>query len=272
MIGASDVFTIAMPLTFVAVAWREARRPARVTTTSLSLRWFGNIGLFAIALVLGRFLPFLSSYEAAEVAHRRGWGLFTLMGSHPTVALALGFIVLDFAAYWTHRLFHGVPLLWRLHAVHHSDSDLDVTTTIRHHPFEALAQMLMDASIAVALGIPGDAIALYGGVVTIVQTFGHGNVLVARPLRWMNSWLITPDLHRLHHSVLYGESNSNFGNLVPLWDRLFATFRSHPAGTLRVGLPEFGPNVQSFGALLLQPLSVAVASSETESAPDTVKR
>jgi sterol desaturase/sphingolipid hydroxylase (fatty acid hydroxylase superfamily) len=262
----SAIFAVAIPFTFVAVACWEARRPSRAVTTPLSLRWFGNIGLFAIAWLLGRVLPFLSAYGGAEIAARHGWGLLNVTPVQSVIAIALSLVALDFTAYWAHRLFHKVPLLWRLHAIHHSDSDLDVTTTIRHHPFEVLAQMLIDASTAIVFGIPAVALALYGGVVLIVQTFNHGNVLVPQRLRWLNAWLMTPDLHRIHHSVVYAENNSNFGNLVSLWDWLFATFRSHPTGALRVGLPEFGPASQSLGKLLLQPLSVAIAPSTLGSA------
>lgn len=247
-------------MTFLAVAFWEARRPSRRSVTPLNLRWFGNISLFGLVWLTAWLLPFLSSYGAAVIAARNGWGLFHLVPLPPAIALAASFVVLDFFAYWTHRLMHKIPLLWRLHALHHSDTDLDVTTTIRHHPVETLVQMMFDAALALLVGFPPQAIVLYAGVVLVVQTFHHGNVVLPARLGWLNRYLITPDLHRLHHSMVYAENNSNFGNLVPLWDRLFDTLRRSPEGEFKVGLAEFsGVNFQRLDRLLIQPLLVATA-------------
>jgi len=176
------------------------------------------------------------------------------------IALAASFVVLDFSGYWMHRLLHKIPLLWRLHALHHSDTDLDVTTTIRHHPIESLVQMLLDATLTLLLGLNPDAIVLYAGVALAAQTFQHGNVVLPQRLRWLNRWLITPDLHRLHHSTDYAENNSNFGDLVPLWDHLFSTLRLNFEGEYKVGLSEFSDaNSQRLDKLLIQPFLVVVA-------------
>jgi sterol desaturase/sphingolipid hydroxylase (fatty acid hydroxylase superfamily) len=242
---------------FQAVACMETWRPARVLRARLGQRWFGNLALFALAGALAWLLPILSASGAALIAARHGWGLFHLIGMPPAVALAAGFVLLDLSAYGTHRLLHLVPALWRLHAVHHSDSDLDATTAFRHHPGEVLAQMTMDATLALLFGIPAQAILLYAGVVLSVQIFHHGNLHLPPRLRWLSRCLITPDLHRLHHSVLYAENNSNFGNLVPLWDRLFGTLRQMPEGAYQAGLAEFaGAEYQRLDKLLLQPLLV----------------
>ena len=247
-------------LTFVGMALWEARQPLRQQVAPLGLRWFGNIALFAGASLIAWLLPFLSSYGAAAIAARHGWGLLHLVPAQPVIAVAVSFVLLDFFGYWTHRLMHAVPLLWRLHALHHSDTDLDVTTTIRHHPAEVVAVSALDAVLALLFGFPPEAVALYGGVVLVVQTFHHGNVMLPAPLKPLSRWLITPDLHRLHHSVLYAENNSNFGNMVPLWDRLFGTLRRTPEGELRVGLREFaGADFQRFDKLLIQPLLVGSA-------------
>jgi sterol desaturase/sphingolipid hydroxylase (fatty acid hydroxylase superfamily) len=258
---ASTIFGWMFAISFLGVACWEAWRPSRATVAPLTLRWFGNMVLFAMALAMAWLVPLLSSLGAATLAARHGWGLFHLVALPPAIALAASFVLLDLFAYWTHRLMHKIPLLWRLHALHHSDSDLDVTTTIRHHPAEALVQALCDAALALLFGFSPQAVLLYGGVVLVVQTFHHGNVMLPARLRPLSNWLITPDIHRLHHSKLYAENNSNFGNLIPLWDRLFGTLRQEPEGEFQVGLPEFsGPDFQRLDKLLIQPLKVVVAA------------
>ncbi|MEO8302115.1 MAG: sterol desaturase family protein [Rhizomicrobium sp.] len=247
--------------TFLGVACWEAWRPSRATVAPLTLRWFGNLGLFAIVLLMTWLVPLLSSLGAAMLAAQQDWGLFHRIALPPVIALAASFVLLDFFGYWTHRLMHKIPLLWRLHALHHSDNDLDVTTTIRHHPAEAVVQALFDAALALAFGFSPQAVLLYGGLALVVQTFHHGNVMLPARLRPLSRWLITPDLHRLHHSRAYAENNSNFGNLIPLWDKLFGTLRTEPEGEFQVGLPEFsGADFQRLDKLLMQPLKVVVAA------------
>jgi sterol desaturase/sphingolipid hydroxylase (fatty acid hydroxylase superfamily) len=256
---ASTLFGWLFAITFLGVACWEAWRPSRAAVAPLTLRWFGNIALFAMALLMVWLLPLLSSFGAATIAAQRGWGLFHLVALPPVIALAASFVLLDFFGYWSHRLLHKIPLLWRLHALHHSDTDLDVTTTIRHHPAEALVQATCDAALALLFGFPPRAVLLYAGMVLAVQTFHHGNVMLPARLRWLSHGLITPDLHRLHHSMSYAENNSNFGNLVPFWDRLFGTLRKEPEGEFQVGLPEFsGPDFQRLDKLLIQPVRVKV--------------
>ncbi|HKU63455.1 MAG TPA: sterol desaturase family protein [Rhizomicrobium sp.] len=257
---ASTLFGWMFAVTFLGVACWEAWQPSRMAVAPLTLRWFGNIALFAMALLMTWLVPLLSSLGAATLAAKHGWGFFHLVAPAPAIALAASFVLLDFFGYWTHRLLHKIPLLWRLHALHHSDSDLDVTTTIRHHPAEALVQALCDAALALLFGFSPQAVLLYGGVVLVVQTFHHGNVMLPARLRPLSRLLITPDLHRLHHSKRYAENNSNFGNLVPLWDRLFGTLRKEPEDEFQVGLPEFtGADFQRLDKLLIQPLRITAA-------------
>jgi len=245
-------------MTFVGVACWEIWKPARATVAPLFRRWFGNLALFGLATALVWLLPVLSGSAAATIAARHGWGIFHLLSIPPAIALAAGFVLLDFAAYWTHRLFHMAPALWRLHALHHSDSDLDITTALRHHPAEVLVQMSVDTGLAFLFGFPPQLFLLYAGVVLVVQTFHHGNVVLPSRLKWLDRLLITPDLHRIHHSVLYAENNANFGNLVPFWDYLFGTLRHRPEGEFQVGLAEFsGADFQRLDRLLIQPLLIA---------------
>jgi sterol desaturase/sphingolipid hydroxylase (fatty acid hydroxylase superfamily) len=258
---ASKALGLLFVMTFVGVACWEIWRPSRATVAPLTRRWFGNFTLFGLTAALAWLLPILSSSTAAAIAASHGWGIFHLFPIPPVIALAAGFVLLDLAAYWTHRLFHGAPALWRLHALHHSDSDLDVTTALRHHPAEVLVQMTADTGLALLFGFPPLAILLYAGVVLVVQTFHHGNVVLPSRLKWLDRCLITPDLHRLHHSVLYAENNSNFGNLVPLWDHLFGTLRHKPEGDFRVGLSDFpGADFQRLDRLLIQPLLVTTGA------------
>lgn len=257
---------------FLGVALWETCRPSRESVAPMGLRWFGNIAMLGFASLIGKFLPLLSSYGAADIAAHHGWGLFHLLPVPPAVAVPASFVLLDFFAYWTHRLAHMVPLLWRLHALHHSDSDLDVTTTIRHHPAEVLTQSTMDAGIALFFGFSPQAAALYAGVALVLQTFHHGNVTLPALLRPLGSFLITPDLHRLHHSARYTENNSNFGNLIPLWDRLFGTLREIPEGEFKVGLVEFSDaGFQRLDKVLIQPLLVVPLSSQRNSLSDSRK-
>jgi sterol desaturase/sphingolipid hydroxylase (fatty acid hydroxylase superfamily) len=256
-LDASLLLGLLFAATFLGMALWESLRPSRAPVAPLNLRWFGNIAMFGLAWLIARLLPFLSSYGAAVIAARHGWGLFHMVALPSAIALAASFVLLDFFAYWTHRLEHKIPLLWRLHALHHSDTDLDVTTTVRHHPVETLMQMAFDAVLALVFGFPPEAIALYAGTVLVVQTFHHGNVVLPSRLCWLGRWLITPDLHRLHHSMAYAENNSNFGNLMPLWDWLFGTLRHAPEGEFKVGLAEFsGAHFQRFDRLLIQPFAV----------------
>ena len=258
---ASTLFGWMFAVAFVGIACWEIWRPSRAAIAPMTLRWVGNISLFVMALLMTWLVPLLSGLGAAKLAADHGWGLLHLIALPPVLALAASFVLLDFFAYWTHRLMHKIPLLWRLHALHHSDNDLDVTTTIRHHPGETLAQASCDAALALLFGFSPQAVLLYGGLVLVAQTFHHGNVLLPARLRPLSRWLITPDIHRLHHSMVYAENNSNFGNLIPLWDRQFGTLRHEPEGEFKVGLPEFTDSrFQRLDKLLIQPFQVVVAA------------
>jgi len=260
MDSASDWFDagkIGAPLVagvfFLVAAW-EAFRPARAATTSLGLRWFGNFALFSLVWAMGAFLPLLTVDGAAAMAREQGWRVLDIASWPSAVAIGLSFVALDFIGYWEHRLFHAVPILWRLHALHHSDTDLDVTTTIRHHPFEVLTQLPLNAAIAVLFGFPPAAIVLYGTVVIVGQLYQHANVEHPPALRWIGVLVMTPALHRIHHSAAYDESNSNFSNFLTLWDRLFGTFRAAPRATLHLGLTEFSaPGFQRLDRMLFLP-------------------
>ena len=244
-------------LAFALVAVWEALRPARQSTLPLGLRWFGNLTVFGFGWAILLLVPFLAGLGAAEFAHEKNWGLLNVISIPGWASLALGFVLLDLAGYWQHRLLHLAPF-WRLHALHHSDPDLDVSTAIRHHPLEALMQGFLDALTAIAFGIPPAAVALYGGITFLVQIVHHGNVELPKALKGLRAAIVTPEFHRVHHSVAYDENNSNFSNLLTIWDRLFGTERRAPRGELRLGLEEFpGAGFQRLDKMMLLPLLIA---------------
>ena len=205
-----------------------------------------------------RILVPTAAVGAALLAAGRGWGLFHLLGLRLSVAALLGFLALDLVIYAQHVLFHKVPVLWRLHRMHHADLDIDVTTGGRFHPFEILISMAVKIAVVIALGIPVVAVLLFEVVLNATSTFNHANVSMPpaldRVLRWL---VVTPDMHRVHHSILRHETDSNFGFNLPWWDRLFGTYRAAPeAGHdgMTVGIPIFrDPSELRIDRLLTQP-------------------
>ena len=196
---------------------------------------------------------------AAAWAAREGLGLLHLVQLPRAAAVLLAVVLLDCAIYAQHVVFHRVPLLWRLHRVHHTDPDYDVSTAARFHPVEILLSMGIKIVAVVALGAPPLAVVIFEVVLSTTALFNHGNVglplALDRVVRWV---IVTPDMHRVHHSVLRAETDSNFGFNLPWWDRLFGTYRAQPARGhvgMRIGLQEFpGAGSTSLGRLLLQPL------------------
>jgi sterol desaturase/sphingolipid hydroxylase (fatty acid hydroxylase superfamily) len=248
---------VLFPACFFLLGLLEALRPARLTTAPLALRWFGNIGVFVIGWPILALLPFASAVGAAVLARQHGLGLMNLLPIPAVVAVPVSVIALDFVGYWEHRLFHAFPPLWRLHALHHSDTDLDVATYVRHHPLEVLIQSLFDAMVVFTFGFSPESIALFIAISTLVQMIAHGNVELPQTLRWIDNLLVTPELHRLHHSQAFDENNSNFSDTFPLWDRLFGTLRFRPAGELQFGLPEFAEvKFQRLDRMLLLPILI----------------
>jgi sterol desaturase/sphingolipid hydroxylase (fatty acid hydroxylase superfamily) len=179
----------------------------------------------------------------ALVAGERGWGLLNNLDLAPAVSIVLSVLILDLAIYLQHVMFHAVPALWRLHMVHHADVDFDVTTGLRFHPLEIVLSMLIKLAAVALLGPPAVAVILFEVVLNATAIFNHGNVhlptMVDRILRWI---VVTPDMHRVHHSVKTLETNSNFGFNLPWWDRLLGTYRDQPEDgheAMTIGLSQF---------------------------------
>jgi sterol desaturase/sphingolipid hydroxylase (fatty acid hydroxylase superfamily) len=214
-------------------AW-EIVAPRRALALSKAQRWSGNLGLVALNTVLLRLIFPLAGAGMAAFCAENGWGILNHFQVPWILAVPLAVIALDFVIWLQHVMVHAVPLLWRLHRVHHADLDYDVTTGARFHPLEIVLSMLIKFAAIVVLGPPVVAVVIFEVLLNATAMFNHGNIglpaKLDRVLRWV---VVTPDMHRIHHSIEDDETNSNFGFNLPWWDRLFGTYRDQPrAGQL----------------------------------------
>jgi len=209
-------------------AW-EVTAPRRVLTQSKAVRWSANLGIVALNTLLARAVYPLAPIAVAMTAGERGWGLLNLAHVPAWAAVVLSVVILDSAIYLQHVMFHAVPALWRLHRMHHADLDFDVTTGARFHPIEILLSVAIKMAVIVLIGAPAVAVLIFEVLLNATSMFNHSNVAMPlgldRTLRWI---VVTPDMHRVHHSVMPHETNSNFGFNLPWWDRLLGTYRDQP--------------------------------------------
>jgi sterol desaturase/sphingolipid hydroxylase (fatty acid hydroxylase superfamily) len=242
-----------------AVALWELAYPRRNPTYARSARWPHNFGLLLVDVVVLRLLAPGAVIGVALVGEERGWGLLNAVSLPWWAALAIGVVLLDLVIYFQHVMFHAVPTLWRLHRVHHADQDFDVTTGLRFHPIEILLSAIIKCAAVAALGAPALAVLVFEVLLNSTAMFNHANAsLPSWAERWVRWLVVTPDMHRVHHSVLYDESSSNFGFNLPWWDRLFGTYRAQP----RLGHDAMVIGVDAFRSaedlrldhLLIQPL------------------
>ena len=241
--------------TFLLAEWLIPRRQPGGPTL---LRRSSNLALGGLNILVLRFGFPLLGYALAVRAAAEGWGLFAWLEFSPTVNLVLSLLILDLAIWAQHWLFHRYPPLWRLHRMHHTDTDFDATTAVRFHPFEAVLSLLIKSALIVALGVAPVAYLIFEILLSSTSLFNHGNfripLRVDRYLRW---FVVTPDMHRVHHSVEVDELNSNFGFNLPWWDRLFGTYRAQPKQgheAMAIGLDSFrSPAEQQLVRLLRQP-------------------
>jgi sterol desaturase/sphingolipid hydroxylase (fatty acid hydroxylase superfamily) len=243
---------------FAALALWEVFAPRRVLVTGRKSRWPSNLGVLVVDALFVRMLIPTAAVGAALFAAGRGYGIFNLAGLQLSLASILGFLALDLVIYLQHVMFHKVPLLWRLHRMHHADLDIDVTTGVRFHPFEILISLAIKIAAVIALGIPAVAVVLFEVVLNATSMFNHANI--AMPPRFdrvLRLIVVTPDMHRVHHSIVRTETDSNFGFNLPWWDRLFGTYRPKPAAghdAMTIGLPIFrDPHELRLDRLLTQP-------------------
>lgn len=214
---------------FALMALWEVLAPRRVPQMARMQRWPGNLGMMITGTVLVRLIFPAAAMGMALFAQQHAWGVFNYFLIPAWLAVPACVIALDLAIYLQHVMVHAIPALWRLHRVHHADLDFDVTTGVRFHPLEILVSMLIKFAVIGVLGPPLVAVVIFEVVLNAASMFNHSNVRLPpgldRVLRWV---LVTPDMHRVHHSVEDDETNSNFGFSLPWWDRLFGTYRAQP--------------------------------------------
>jgi len=242
----------------------EFHRPRRLLTRSRQERWVTNLGLTLLNTVLVRVTVGGVAYTAAVFAADQGVGLLHWHPLPAWAAAAMTLLGLDFAIYLQHVLFHAVPLLWRLHRVHHADLDFDATTGLRFHPLEILLSLGFKAAVVVLLGAVSWAVVAFEVLLNAASIFNHGNVALPERLDcWLRWIVVTPDMHRVHHSTHVVETNSNFGFSVSWWDRLCGTYRSQPAlgqVGMDIGLSDYRAPL-NLGQLLLLPFGGSAGGS-----------
>ncbi len=214
---------------FLCMALWERFSPRRVLTRNRSIRWLNNIGLVAFNTLLVRLLFPAAAVGAAVYAGEKGWGLLRLAALPPWSAGIAAIAVLDLVIYVQHVLFHKVYFLWRFHRMHHTDLDIDVTTGTRFHPVEILISIGIKMGTVVLLGAPVWSVIAFEILLNGTAMFNHSNILIASGKdRILRRLVVTPDMHRVHHSVIIKETDSNFGFNFPWWDRFFGTYRDQP--------------------------------------------
>ncbi|BCX80971.1 hypothetical protein MIT9_P0549 [Methylomarinovum caldicuralii] len=214
-------------LTLMAL-W-ETLAPRRHWHHPRPLRWLNNLGLALLNNLLARALFPMAAVGVAAFTERHGWGMLALTSLPAWGRVILSVVALDLVIYLQHVMFHALPTLWRLHRVHHADVDFDVTTGIRFHPLEILLSLGIKAAAVLLLGAPVAAVIVFEVLLNATAMFNHGNVRLPRKLdRILRWWVVTPDMHRVHHSVADDEANCNFGFNLPWWDRLLGTYRDQP--------------------------------------------
>ena len=225
---------------FALMAVWEALSPRRARLLPRRVRWPHNLALVVLNSLILRLLFPLAAVGFALLAAGRGWGLLNAFALPFWWAFALSVIALDFAIYLQHVMFHAVPLLWRLHRVHHADADFDVTTGARFHPIEILLSMLIKFAAIAVLGAPAAAVLVFEVLLNATAMFNHANLRLPEPVdRWLRRLLVTPEMHRVHHSMERDEANSNFGFNLPWWDRLCGTYRARarlPQESMAIGV------------------------------------
>ena len=228
---------------FTAMALWEVKSPKRPLSLSRKLRWSNNLGLIIVNSVLLRIFFPTAAVGFALQAEIKQWGFFNLIPTQSWVAVLASIVLLDLAIYWQHRLFHRIPVLWQFHKVHHADLDYDVTTATRFHPIEILLSMGIKMLAITLIGAPAIAVMLFEIILNGCAMFNHGNVRIPPAIdKIVRTLLVTPDMHRVHHSVIQKEHNSNYGFNLSLWDRLFNSYVAQPSKghlNMTIGLNDF---------------------------------
>lgn len=242
----------------ILMALWEILLPRRKQSASKTTRWISNLGItFLNGMILRVVFPLLAVGLAA-ICRENGWGVLNIFDIPWLPGLIASIVVLDMIIYFQHILFHMVPALWRLHRMHHTDPELDVTSGARFHPFEIILSMVIKLSAIMVIGPTPEAVMIFEIVLNASAMFNHGNVYLNLKADHILRYLIvTPDMHRIHHSIIQKETNSNFGFFLSWWDRLMGTYRRDPeAGhvNMTIGIGEFlGDQGIKLHWLLIQP-------------------
>jgi sterol desaturase/sphingolipid hydroxylase (fatty acid hydroxylase superfamily) len=243
---------------FILFALVEYKWPRKKLTQKKSLRWVNNLGLIVFnSIVLRLALPLLA-IDAAYIAQQENFGVFNYLGTPYFLTFLLSILLLDWIIYWQHRAFHRVPSLWRLHRMHHSDQDIDLTTGTRFHPVEIILSMLIKIAAIGILGIPVEAVIVFEIILNVSAMFNHSNLYIPRWLdRYIRTLLITPDVHRVHHSIHITEMNNNYGFFLSIWDRIGKTYLVRPRDgheDMKIGIALFrSEKEQRLDKMLTQP-------------------
>ncbi len=246
-------------ISLALLAGAETLAPRRRRMVARGNRWTGNLGLVIVDTIVVRAVSFVSAVAVAGLAEARGWGLLQAIGPVPIwVSIAVSVVLLDLAVYLQHVLFHALPALWRLHRVHHTDPELDVTTGVRFHPIEILLSAGFKAAAVGVLGAPVVGVIVFEIVLNAGSLWSHANLRLPETAdRLLRMVVVTPDMHRVHHSVDPAETDRNFGFTLSWWDGLFGTYRAQPRRgheAMAVGVAGFEiPDVLSLRHLLVQP-------------------
>lgn len=246
---------IGLFLTLAVLEWLAPRRERR---TGRTRRWLTNWAISILDSVALRLIFKSAAVGGAVWAAENGVGLFNMIASPYWLALIVSVVALDLAIWFSHLASHKVPLLWRVHRMHHSDIEIDVTTAIRFHPIEILLSMLWKYVIVIALGAPAASVLIFEIVLNGVALFNHSNLrLPARLDAWLRLFVVTPDMHRVHHSTDRRETDSNYGFNLPIWDRMFGTYIAQPAlghDAMQIGLAQWQDDrPQGLGWTLMVP-------------------
>jgi len=216
-------------------------------------RWLNNFGLIAVDTVVVKLLLPAGAFGVALWAENKGYGLLNNIEVSPLAATVVTVIVLDMIIYWQHRLFHVVPVFWRLHQVHHADRDIDVSTGLRFHPIEILISMLIKFAAVIVLGAPAAAVVLFEVILNGMAMFNHGNIRLPKALDSLIRLLfVTPDMHRVHHSIFKHETNSNYGFNLSIWDKVFGSYHAQPDlghDKMTIGLQQYQGNTPTSSLL-----------------------
>ncbi len=213
----------------VLIGLWELAAPKRALTISKSVRWINNLGLVFFNSFLLRVLFPAAAVGVVVFASEQGWGLFNYVEVPFWFEVVASIIIMDFVIYIQHVMVHAIPVLWRLHRLHHADLDYDVTTGARFHPIEIILSMLIKFATILLLGPAVIAVIIFEVMLNATAMFNHGNISLPKTLdKYLRLILVTPDMHRVHHSIEDDEANSNFGFSLPWWDRLFGTYRDQP--------------------------------------------